>query len=450
MMPNLPVWRRILILAGPLILSMAANMLMQFIDGLFLARYSAEAIAATGVSSMAAFCIGSFVTGAVGYTSVLTAHYAGAGQITRIAPAVWQGIWLSLFAGILAAALAIFGAPLFALAGHSPQVQIYETQYFTIVCLGMVGSFLSTAISGFFTGRGKTLTVMNIQFGSIALNAVLAYALIFGKFGFAAHGVAGAAIATVTAQGLAALLFVICFLSPANRAQFHTWQGRQWNTDMMTRLIRFGTPNGFRFFTEIVGWSLFLFFVGRVGTSELAATTIAWRINGVAFFPIVGLSESVRILVGQSQGRNDPDHSAHVTWQGLMLSELWMVGTAALFLLFPREWYAIFLGTAPSATAVADLGVILLRFVAAYCLMDAANIVVCGSLVAAGDTRWTFWANFTGYAIFIASLWIADSYKVGLWVEWYIATVFVMALATVWLFRFFSGRWKHIRVIEPD
>ena len=223
MMPNLPLWRRILILAGPLILSMTASMLMQFIDGLFLARYSAEAIAAIGPAAMASFCIGSFVMGAAGYTSVLTAHYYGAGQVAQIAPAVWQGIRLSLFAGMAAAALGALGTPLFALAGHPPQVQLYESQYFTIICLGMVASFLSTAISGFFTGRGKTLTVMNIQFSSIALNTMLAYALIFGKLGFAAHGVAGAAMATVIAQGFAALLSAICFLSPANRAQFHTW-----------------------------------------------------------------------------------------------------------------------------------------------------------------------------------------------------------------------------------
>ena len=127
-----------------------------------------------------------------------------------------------------------------------------------------------------------------------------------------------------------------------------------------------------------------------------------------------------------------------------------MMGTAALFILFPRQWYAIFLGAAPGAAAITDVGVVLLRFVAAYCLMDAANIVVCGSLVAAGDTLWTFWANLVAHSAFVAALWIADSLKLGLWVEWPIATVFVFVLATVWLVRFFSGRWKHIRVIEQD
>ena len=447
---DFPLWRRILVLAGPLILSMTAHMLMQFIDGLFLARHSEEAIAAIGPASMAAFCIGSLVFGAVGYTSVLTAHYFGAKQFNQIGPAIWQGIRLSVLAGAFSAALGVAGIPIFALVGHSPLVQRYESQYFLIISAGMAFSFLGTAISGFFTGRGKTLTVMIIQLSAVGLNTLLAYGLIFGRLGLPALGVAGAAVATVTAQALSAGLFVVCFLRREYRGEFQTWAGRRWNGEMMVRLVRFGLPNGFRFFAEIAAWSFFLFFVGRIGTTELAATSIAWRINGVAFFPIIGLSEAVRILVGQAQGRKEPQESAHVTWQGLMLSELWMLATAALFVLFPRGWYAIFLGDAGYTPAVTELGVVLLRFVAAYCLLDAANIVVCGSLVAAGDTRWTFWASLAAHGVFIGSLFLADALKLGLYPEWAFATIFVMALALVWMLRFRTNRWKYIPVIRAE
>ena len=175
MKPDFIVWRRVLCLAGPLILSMSANMVMQFIDGLFLARYSTEAVAAIGPASMASFCFGSLVSGAVGYTCVLTAQYYGAGQWTRIGPAIWQGLRLSIVAGLIAVALGWLGGPVFAWIGHAPQVQAYEAQYFKIICYGMVASFVGTALSGFFAGRGRVLTVMYIQFGAVVLNAVLAY-----------------------------------------------------------------------------------------------------------------------------------------------------------------------------------------------------------------------------------------------------------------------------------
>jgi MATE family multidrug resistance protein len=450
MRPDLLVWRKILMLAGPLILSMTANMVMQFIDGLFLARYSAEAVAAIGPAAMASFCIGSLVSGAVSYTCVLTAQYYGAAQWTRIGSAVWQGLRLSLVAGLLSAGLGLLGRPVFAWIGHAPQVQAYEVQYFAIISFGMGASFVGTALSGFFAGRGKMLTVMNIQFGAVVLNTVLAYGLVFGKLGLPEWGVAGAALATVVAQVFSAAVFLVAFLGKGNRLTFHTWQGRKRDGEMMARLLRFGLPNGFRFFMEICAWTSFLFFVGRIGTTELAATSIAWRINGVAFFPIVGLSEAVRVFVGQAQGRNDPHYSAHVTWQGLLLAEVWMVGTAALFILFPSEWYALFMGTEPGSEAVTKMGVVLLRYVAAYCLLDGVNILVCGALVAAGDTRWTLWVSVLSYGFFTAALFAADRWQLGLHVEWCMATVFVMVLALVWLGRFFSGRWRNIRVIGEN
>lgn len=448
MKPDWMLWRRILALAGPLILSMTANMLMQFIDGLFVARYSAEAVAAMGPAWMASFSLGSLLTGAVGYTCVLTAHYHGAGQFARIGPAVWQGLRLSVFAGLVTAAAGWLGKPMFAWIGHTPQVQAYEARYFAIISYGMAGSFISTTLSGFFAGRGRMWTVMNVQVAAVALNTVLAYGLVFGRLGLPEWGLEGAAVATVTAQGCSAVAFLVLFLGKENREKFHTWQGRHRNDEMMARLLKFGIPSGFRLFLEIASWSWFLFVVGRIGTTELAATTIAWRINGVAFFPIVGLSEAVRVLVGQSQGRNDPQTSAHVTWQGLLLAQVWMVGTAALFLIFPRGWFGLFMGTAPDAAPVTEIGVVLLRYVAAYCLLDAVNILVCGALVAAGDTRWTLGASVIAFGIFAVMLWAADHWCWGLHAEWWIATLFVLVLAGVWLARFFSGRWKSIRVIE--
>ncbi len=443
------VCRELLRLAVPLILSMTGVMLMQFVDGLFLARYSAEAVAAVGPASMAAFCLGSLVTGAVGYTSTLTAHYVGAGRPREIGAVIWQGIWLSLVFGVLAALLPLGTRPFFAWVGHTPEVQRCEVTYVNIVSLGMWASFLSSAIAGFFTGRGVTRVVMAAFLTGHAVNIALAYLLIFGRAGCPRLGIAGAAIASTSAQILTALIFLVLFALPRHHAPFGIWEGRRWNIDMLRRLLRFGLPNGVRFSLEIVAWTAFLFFIGRIGTLELASTSIAWRINGLAFFPVVGFSEALRILIGQALGRHEPDRAAHITWQGLLVSEAWMLLTAALFVLLPGPLFAFFQGEAADP-AIATVGAVLLRFIAAYCLLDAVNYIVCGALVAAGDTRWTFGASLVAHGLFIAALCAADRADVGLYGQWAMATVFVMLIATVWLLRFHSGAWRKIRVIEPD
>lgn len=450
--PDLPLCGQILRLAAPLILSTTGLLLMQFTDGIFLSWYSAEAIAAVGAAGMASFFFSSLIMGATGYTTVLTAQYAGAGQPERIGSAVWQGAYLGLGAGFLGYALIPVGALLFRFVNHAPAVQQYEVQYFSIMCLGMPVALVGSALSGFFIGRGDNRVVMIIQLLGFTLNAGLAYGLIFGRLGLPAWGVAGSAWATVVAQAAVAAALAWAFLRREHRAGFGTWSGRRWDPEMLLRLVRFGLPNGCRFGMEIFAWTVFLFFVGRIGTTELAATNIAWRINGLAFFPIIGLSEAIRMLVGQAQGRGDPTASVRITVQGLLVAEAWMLAAALTFILFPREYFALFRGSGAEAAAAfvaeADLGVVLLRFVAVYCLLDSFNIVLTGALQAAGDTRWTLIASILMHALFLGMLWTCDLLHLSVYVEWTIATVFVLAIALVWVFRFRTDAWKQIQVIE--
>ena len=51
-------------------------------------------------------------------------------------------------------------------------------------------------------------------------------------------------------------------------------------------------------------------------------------------------------------------------------------------------------------------------------------------------------------SLFLSVLAVADKLKMGLWVQWSAATAFVMMIALTWWFRFRSGKWKQIRVIE--
>jgi MATE family multidrug resistance protein len=449
---DVPVCLRILRLAGPLILSMTGVLLMQITDGVLLSWHSPEAIAAIGPAGMSSFLLSSIFLGATGYVSTLVAQYFGAQQPERIGSAVWQGIYFAVVAGCLAACLAPLGRSLFALVGHAPLVQRYETIYFQVMCAGMPVVLLASALSGFFTGRGDNKRLMRVQLVGLALNAVFTYLLIFGKLGFPAWGVGGAALATVLSQAVVAAALAVRLSRRDFLTRYAIWRDRRFDPEMMGRLIRFGLPGGLRFATEILAWTVFLFFIGRVGTTELASTSIAWRLNGVAFFPIVGLSEAIRTLVGQAQGRRDPATSVHVTFQGLLMAEAWMIAAGVLFLCFPRPLYFLFQGGQADAAAafgpVMELGVVLLRFVAAYCLLDAFNIVLMGSLMAAGDTRWTLWVSLLLHAVFIAALAYADHARLGVFAEWSIATFFVMVVALVWLYRFRSGAWKHIRVID--
>jgi MATE family multidrug resistance protein len=291
---------------------------------------------------------------------------------------------------------------------------------------------------------------MIVQLAALGVNALLDYLLIFGNFGFPGLGIAGAACATVAASAVSTAAFFVLFLLRRNRTEWGSWKSRHMDTGLLKRLIRFGFPSGARFMVEMFAWTVFVIFIGRIGSNELAVTNISWRINGIAFFPIIGLSQAVAILVGHAQGARQPDIAKRVVWRGMLVSQAWMVIMAAVFLLLPVTLLDLFNSHNGSAAyeGLLTTGVVLLRFVAVYCLLDACNYIFVSALTAAGDTRWTLLATLVLNAVFVAALFAADIWHRTLYAEWVIATAFVMAQALVWMGRFLQGRWKSFEVVE--
>jgi MATE family multidrug resistance protein len=446
-------YKAILKLAVPLILSMSGVMLMQFVDAIFLSWYSPDAIAAIGPAGMASFFLTSAFSGTAGYTSIFVAQYIGAGRRESAANAVWQGIWFAMVSGLLLALVALVAKPLFTAVGHAPHIRVMEATFFRISCIGALFVVFTSAVSGFFLGKGDTRTVMIVQLGSLGLNALFDYVLIFGKLGLPVLGITGAALATVSASGIGAVAFLSLFLAKRNRKEWGSWKSRAFDVARFRRLIVFGFPSGIRFTVEMAAWTVFVFFVGRIGGIELAATNIAWRINGIAFFPVIGFAQAVSILVGNAQGAKAPEISRKVVWRGLLVSQAWMLVMAVVFVTLPGFLLGIFdthdPAQAGSYGALVEKGTVLLRFVAFYCLLDGFNYILVNALVAAGDTRWTLVATLILNAIFIGSLFLVDSWHRTLYMEWVMATAFVMVQALVWFGRFLQGKWKQFEVVEP-
>lgn len=429
-----------------MILSMSGFTIMNFVDGIFLARHSPEAVAAAGTAGLVAWLLTSFFVGIVGFTSTIVAHYHGSKRELREGPATWQGIRLAIVAAGILAVLSLFAAPLFRWVGHAPIVQSNEVAFLQVMCSGSLACLIATAVCAFFLGRGETRYVLFCQSAGQLTNAILDYGLIFGHLGMPEWGMVGAAVATVSGQALVAILILWRFLLPRYRVPCSTWTGRHFDAGMTLRLLQFGIPNGFRNVVEMMGWTAFLFFVGRIGTAELAASTISWRINGLAFFPVLGLSEAIRTLVGQSQARHDVAQSLRATWHGLFMAQLWTLGWVFVFLFFGGPLFQLFEG---AESGVTPIGIVLLRFVAAYCLLDCFNLIFVATLTAAGDTRVVFRISIVMYSGFVAVLALADHLHIGLMAEWWMATFFIMITALVWIVRIRSTTWHNIEVVEP-
>lgn len=445
-------YREVLKIAVPLVLSTSAWSIQFMVDRMFLTWYSREAVSASMQASMVWFTVLALFLATASYCNTFVAQYVGAGLHRRVGAAVWQAIFFSIVSGTLMLALMPAAGPLFRLIGHSPDVQKLEVIYFRIMLGGSAFLILGDAVSSFFSGRGETWTIMWVNFASVGLNILLNRLWIFGGWGFPEMGIAGAAWATVAAYLLRTVIFFILMIRRKHREKYGTLSGCRFDGKIFRRLLRFGLPSGVTFSLEILVWTLFVALVGKLGITEMAATTVAFQINSLAFMPMMGIGMAVSIMVGQRMGREAPDLAARSTWSAVHLTVLYMGVIALMYWLMPNIFIAPFglHADAGEFLPISRMVATLLKFVAFYTLFDGIYIVVSGALKGAGDTRFpvavTLAFSWTVLAIPIFLL-----YRVGrlnIWLAWLFATAYVVLVTLALLARFLWGKWRTMRVIE--
>jgi len=444
--------RELLRLSLPFILSNSVWTLQIALDRVFLSQLGKDNVAAAMVAVMLFWTPLALLQNTASYATTFVAQYVGAGRSQRVGPVVWQALYFAVVGGIAFLGLLPLADTLAAAAGHSPHVQELEAAYFRCLCFSALPTLVVAATSSFFAGRGASWTVLAINCTGLLVNGVLCYAWVFGRWGFPAAGIVGAGWATVCGTTASATLACLLLLHRKYRQEFATLSGWRLDRALMGRLLRYGLPSGLQWALDGLAFTVFLFLVGRLGDAELAATSIAFTLNMVAFLPALGMAQGVTVLVGQRLGENRPGLAERTTWTGFRLAWLYMAAVAAVYVLLPGLLFQPFRsGSADELEAkVAELVPVLLQFVAVYSLFDSMNLIFAFALKGAGDTRFvTILSVGLGWPLMVLPTWAAWEYGWGLTWAWTFASAYVIVLGLALLARFRGGRWQTMRVIEP-
>jgi MATE family multidrug resistance protein len=443
-------------IALPMIISYGMWAVMHLIDRLYLLRYSQEALAASLAPGMMQWALVCLPMGIASYVNTFVAQYYGAGHSERIGRITWQGIWLALATLPVVFIAGPLGNVIFTLAGHAADNAAHETEYFAALGIGAPALVLNAALSAYFTGRGRMTLVMVANVFASLVNIVLDYAMIFGAWGFPEWGIYGAGLATSIANWSSVLVLAIAMLRPAEARATHLWQGMRFDGPLLLRLLRYGGPSGLPMLVEAAGFSTLVLLVSRFDDTAAAATNLAFNVNAVAFVPMLGIGVAVSTLVGQNLAAGKARLAERATWTALVLGLSYQAVFASLYLVVPDWFLAVHSQVAsPEQQSefeqVRELTVFLLRFVAAYCVFDAMQIIFVGALKGAGDT---IFVMLVAASVSIGSilLGLAGEKMLGFEVIgwWCVLTGWIFALGTIYLSRFMQGRWKSMRVIEPE
>src|SRR5262249_9744228 len=176
----------------------------------------------------------------------------------------------------------------------------------------------------------------------------------------------------------------------------------------------------------------------------------AFTINMTAIVPMVGLSQAVSVLVGQRLGENRPDVAARATLRGVAWCFLYTLIAATCFVAVPSLLARPFCDPGPHPRAeVAPILPMLLRFVAVYCLFECVSLILSAALRGAGDTRFVSAVTLVfSWTVMVGPTILARYQGWGLSSVWAFATLYLVILSFVFIWRFRQGKWRSMRVIE--
>lgn len=464
--------RELLKLAAPLIVSQSFMTVQVFIDSLLLSWHDAREMAATLPAMLWFWQLFGLLQVTAGYVSTFVAQYTGANRPHRVGPAVWQGIYFAVIAGLLFLLMVPLAPVLISLGGHTPALQQFETTYLRCLCFAALPMLVMAAVNGFFSGRGQTWTILIIEGIGTAVNVGLALVFVFGSAGVPKlglpgipgvpdGGIAAAGWCTVVGSCVSAAVAVALFVRKKYRTEFASLSGWRFDRPLFKRLVRFGGPAGMQVFQDVMVFNVFVQAVNWLGEAAAGATTLAVRLNMVAFLPMMGMAQAVCILVGQRLGADQPQVAEKTTFTGIR----WMFGyilmVAGVYLFLPHTLVALFEGDREidNFREVAALVPSLLVCVALYSLAEAPMMAFAFSLRGAGDTRFVSLVTFAlGWPLMVLPTvavlvlylkgWWPWGFDTALYTAWGSATAYIFVMAVCFWLRHRTGKWKTMRVIE--
>jgi MATE family multidrug resistance protein len=282
----------------------------------------------------------------------------------------------------------------------------------------------------------------------MVVNVPLNYLLIFGKLGFPALGMVGAAIGTIGGGAAGLGILLAAYLSKSVDAEYRTRSSWRFVSAMLKRLLRYGAPAGVEMALNLLAFNLFVQLMHSYSAEVAAATTITFNWDIVAFIPMLGLGAATTSVVGQFIGARDPEGARQVTLLSLRVAYCYSGTMMLIFFTAAPHLVHVFSSGFGDPGAVSGLASTMLRLAGLYTLADCTQLVFSGALRGAGDTSWVMRASVILHWIFaviaVVMIRVLAAPPVLVWVFF---ILFVFSLSITMYLRFRGGVWQSKSVI---
>ncbi len=373
--------RRILGLALPIIGGMVSQNILNLVDTAMVGFLGTAALAAVGIGGFTVFMSMALVLGVSTGVQATAARRKGEGKVAVIAESLNAGLLLVLLVAPLLSVGLLWVMPyVFPLLTQDPEVVELGLAYVSIRLMAIVFIGINFAFRGYWNAVDMSRLYMMTLVIMHACNIAISYVLIFGKLGFPALGVEGAAIGTAVSTAIGAAMYFVLGLKHARANGFLTrWPGAA----VVRRLAQVSFPAGLQQLFFSAGLLAMFVIIGRIGTVEMAAASVLINVMLVAILPGMGFGLASATLVGQALGKGDVHDARAWGWDVTKVSIVVLSLLGAPMALAPELILSLFIHD-PLTLEAARLPMQLTGIIMP---IEAIVMALMNSLLGCGDTR---------------------------------------------------------------
>ena len=380
-MGTMPVAKLLITMSAPMMISMIVQACYNVVDSIFVSQLSENALNAVSLSFplqqlMIAVCGGT----AVGMNALLS-QALGAKKFDRANKVANTGIFLF---GISCIAFVIIGLvfsrPFFMMQTDVEEIVEYGVDYSTICLCMSVGIFTQFCFEKILQATGRTFLTMITHLVGAIINIILDPILIFGLFGFPRLEVAGAAIATVIGQIVAAIVAVIFNIKFNPEVHISTKLIR-WDSKIIKDIYKIGLPS---IIMQSIG-SVMTFCLNKIligfTTTATAVFGAYFKLQSFIFMPIFGLNNGMVPIIAYNYGAKKLDRiKKTISYSIIGAISIMLLGFAA-FQIIPDVLLSFF----NASDEMLNIGVPALRIIALSFLFAGFCIIASSVCQAIGN-----------------------------------------------------------------
>lgn len=385
--------RHLLVFAVPLLIGNVFQQLYNTVDSVVVGNYvGKEALAAVGgVAPIINMLIGFFTGLSAGAGVVISQHY-GAHNGERVRDAVHTTVALTLVLCVVLTAVGILMVPaMLRMMQTPPDVEEQAAAYLRIYFAGLTGLLLYNMGSGILRAVGDSRRPLFFLIFSALTNTVLDL-LFVAKFRM---GIAGAAIATIAAQAMSAILVVVVLCRSSGSYRLD-WRYIRFHRVTLWRICSIGLPSAIQQAITSFSNVFVQSYVNRFGSSCMAGWTSYQKIDSFALLPMMSIAMAATTFVGQNLGAGDRKRARKGTYTAFALAfGITAVILIPLMLLAPQ-----LISLFNRNSEVLGYGTLFIRVMSPFYLLCVVNQIFAGSLRGAGETRVPMFIMLGSFVVF--------------------------------------------------